>query len=221
MRFAFPDPLYPIVDPTGRPDRTHVDLAETILASGVGLLQLRAKETTTRDYVDLARSLKALCDRHGAALIVNDRADVAKLVDAAGVHLGQDDLPPAAAREILGPSKVIGFSTHNFRQAEDAIAEGVADYLAFGPIFPTASKANPDPVQGLDALRTVRRLCPLPLVAIGGITRENIAVVIRTGTDAAAVIAAITHADDPSAATRDLFYRARGASTGGRPRSAT
>jgi thiamine-phosphate pyrophosphorylase len=156
--------------------------------------------------------VKALCDRHGAALIVNDRADVAKLVDAHGVHLGQEDLPPAAARRILGPSKVIGFSTHTPAQAEAALAEGVADYLAFGPIFPTSSKTNPDPVQSLDALRAVRRLCPLPLVAIGGITRENIAAVLATGADAAAVIAAIARVDDPSEATRDLLRRARGAS---------
>jgi thiamine-phosphate pyrophosphorylase len=214
MPFAFPDPLYPIADPAGHSDRTHLDLVETILAAGARLLQLRVKDATTRGLVDLARRAKALCDRYGAALIVNDRADVAKLADAAGVHLGQDDLPASAARQILGPSKIIGFSTHTPAQAEAAVAEGVADYLAFGPIFATRSKADPDPVQGLEALRSIRRLCPLPLVAIGGITGANIAAVLATGADAAAVISAISHAADPSFAARELLRRARRAKAG-------
>jgi thiamine-phosphate diphosphorylase len=209
MPFSFPDPLYPIADPAGRADRSHLALIEAILAAGARLVQLRAKDATTRDLVDLARRAKALCDRHGAALIVNDRADVARLVDAAGVHLGQDDLPPATARQILGPTKVIGFSTHTVAQAEAALAEGIADYLAFGPVFPTSSKTKPDPVQGTEPLRTVRRLCPIPLVAIGGITADNLAAVLTTGADAAAVISAISHAADPAEAARDLLHRAR------------
>jgi thiamine-phosphate diphosphorylase len=209
MPFSFPDPLYPIVDPGRRTDRSHLELAEAILSEGARLVQLRVKDGTTHDLVDLARAVKSLCDRHGAALILNDRTDVAQLVGADGVHLGQTDLPPAAARAILGPAKRIGFSTHSLAQARAALSEGIADYLAFGPIFSTRSKTDPDPVQGLDALRAVRRICNLPLVAIGGITLDRVGDVMRAGADAVAVIAAIANADDPGQATRDLLRRAR------------
>ena len=111
-----------------------------MLAAGVPLLQLRVKDEPTGRFVEIARAVKALADRHRALLIINDRADIAKLVDAAGVHLGQDDLPVAAARQILGPDKIIGLSTHNLAQAEAAARDGIADYIGFGPIFPTASK---------------------------------------------------------------------------------
>jgi thiamine-phosphate pyrophosphorylase len=170
MRFAFPARLYPIVDTLGDPQRSHVALAEAILAAGAPLLQLRVKNQPTRVFVDIARAVKAAADRHGAQLIINDRADIAKLVDAAGVHLGQDDLPAFAVREILGPDRIIGYSTHTIAQAEAAAHAGVADYLGFGPIFPTTSKERPDPVQGLDELRAVRTRVALPVVAIGGIS---------------------------------------------------
>jgi thiamine-phosphate pyrophosphorylase len=205
----FPDPLYPIADAGSRTAQSHLALAEAILSTGVRLLQIRIKEGTTRDFVERAREMKAVCDHHGAALIVNDRADIAGLVDAHGVHLGQEDLPPAAARQVLGASKWIGLSTHSLAQASAALAAGGIDYLAFGPIFATSSKKNPDPVQGLEALREVRRICPLPLVAIGGITRDRISDVLRAGADAVAVISAISDAEDPEAATRDLLQRAR------------
>jgi thiamine-phosphate pyrophosphorylase len=220
--FRFPDRLYPIVSlaPVASParatrkrspDPTLLELAEAVLAAGPRLIQLRAKGLPTGELVDLARRIKALCDHHGAALIINDRADVARLVDAAGVHLGQTDLAPQAARRILGPAKVIGYSTHSLAQLEAAVAAGAADYLAFGPIFPTGSKDDPDPVQGLPALREVRRACPLALVAIGGITRATLAEVLAAGADAAAVIGAIAAAADPARATRELLEEARGA----------
>ncbi|MEO8603206.1 MAG: thiamine phosphate synthase [bacterium] len=201
--FRFPDRLYPIADADSCADV--VGLAEAIVAAGARLLQLRAKSASTRELIDLARAVMVRTDRAGAALIVNDRADVARLVGAAGVHLGQDDLPPAAARAILGPDAVIGFSTHDVAQLEDAVRDGVTDYLAFGPIFPTRSKANPDATQGIQSLAAARAACPRPLVAIGGIGAANLADVLAIGVDAAAVIAAIAGAPDPAAATRALL----------------
>lgn len=186
-----------------------MDLARAILAGGARLVQLRAKDAPSGEFVALARAVKALADRAGARLIIDDRADVARLVGAAGVHLGQDDLPAAAARALLGPEALIGLSTHNLEQVEAALSAGGIDYLAFGPIFPTASKANPDPVQGLDALRLVRARCPLPLVAIGGIGAARLPAVLAAGADAAAVIGAVAGAPDPERATRELLTAAR------------
>ena len=202
MAFAFSDPLYPIADTAG--GRDAVALAEAILAGGAALLQLRAKDAATAELVALARAIKARTDAAGARLIINDRADVARLVGAAGVHLGQDDLPPAAARAILGPAAVIGFSTHSLDQVAAALRDGAIDYLAFGPIYPTTSKRGADPAQGLVALSAVRALCALPLVAIGGIDASTVADVLAAGADAVAVIGAVAGAADPAAALRVL-----------------
>ena len=200
--FSFPHRLYPIVDTLGDPRLAHVDLAQAMLA-GARLLQLRVKDQPTGCYVEVARAVKAAADRAGALLIINDRCDVAQLVDAAGVHLGQDDLPVAAARAILGPNKIIGLSTHNPAQVEAAVRAGVATYIGFGPIFPTASKARPDPVQGLEGLRQLRRREALPLVAIGGITEQRMADVLAAGADAVAMIGEIVRAH----AVRDTVRR--------------
>lgn len=207
MPFAFPDSLYPIVD--AAPGRDVVALADAILAGGAKFLQLRAKDAPTGALVELARALKARTDRAGALLIINDRTDVARLIDAAGVHLGQDDLSAAAARTILGPDMLIGLSTHSLDQVDAAVRAGAIDYLAFGPLFATHTKHNPDPVQGLDALRAARARCPLPLVAIGGIDRSTVADVLTAGADAVAVISAIAGAADPEGATRALLAAAR------------
>ena len=209
MPFTFPDALYPIADAADA--RDVLALAAAILAGGARFLQLRAKDASTGELLRLARAAKALTDGAGARLIVNDRADVARLVDAAGVHLGQDDLPPAAARAILGPEKVIGFSTHNLDQVDAALHTGAIDYLAFGPIFATASKRNPDPPQGCDAVRIVRPRCALPLVAIGGIDGANLHDVLAAGADAVAVIGAIASTPDPARATRALLTAVRSA----------
>src|SRR5574337_1803417 len=132
MSFSFPSRVYPIVDTLNDPRRSHVELARCILAAGARLLQLRVKGESTGRFVEIARDVKAISDAHHALLIINDRPDIAKLVDAAGVHLGQEDLPIAAARQILGPAKIIGLSTHTLEQADAAAREGIADYLGFG-----------------------------------------------------------------------------------------
>jgi thiamine-phosphate pyrophosphorylase len=201
----FPHYFYPIVDTLGDPKLTSVDLAQAMLDAGVRLLQLRVKDEPTRRFVEIARLVQAAADRAGALLIINDRADIAKLVHAAGVHLGQEDLPVAAARAILGPDKIIGLSTHSAAQAAAAAREGVADYIGFGPIFPTSSKQRPDPVQGLDGLREVRRRVALPIVAIGGITTETLPEVLAAGADAVAMISDVVRAPDVSDRVRQLL----------------
>ncbi|MFN8626995.1 MAG: thiamine phosphate synthase [Candidatus Binatia bacterium] len=200
--FSFPHRLYPIVDTLGEPRLSHVELAQAMLDAGVRLLQLRVKDTPTGRYVEIARAVKAAADRVGALLIVNDRCDIARLVDAAGVHLGQDDLPVANARALLGPHKIVGLSTHNAAQVEAAVRAGMVNYIGFGPIFPTASKARADPAQGLEGLRRLRHDA-LPLVAIGGITARTTPDVLAAGADAVAMIGDIVRAHD----VRDTVYR--------------
>jgi thiamine-phosphate pyrophosphorylase len=207
MAFRFPQPLYPIADVVA--GRDALALVDAILAGGARFLQLRAKDLPTGELVALARTVQARAARAGAQLIVNDRADVARLIGAAGVHLGQDDLPPSAARAMLGAEAVIGWSTHDRGQVDAALRSGAIDYLAFGPIFATGSKRNPDPVQGVSELAAVRARCALPLVAIGGIGEDNIADVLGAGADAVAVIGAIAGAADAAAATRRLLDLAR------------
>jgi len=205
MSFSLPARLYPIIDTLGDPTRSYVDLARAILDGGAPLVQLRVKDQPTGRFVEIARAVKSECERHRAQLIINDRTDIAQLVDAAGVHLGQQDLPPAAARQILGADKIIGYSTHNLEQAEAAARAGIADYIGFGPIYPTSSKAQPDPAQGLDALRLVRRRVALSIVAIGGITAATMAEVLATGVDAVAMISEITRGPDVTATIRALL----------------
>jgi len=181
--------LYPILD-TGALDRCGLPLVETaaaMLAGGARLLQFRHKGLWSPAAFDDARAVASLCRDAGATLIVNDRADIAKLLGA-GLHVGQDDLSPADARALLGDGAIIGFSTHHAAQLRDAAAEPV-NYLALGPIFGTASKPDSDPVVGLDELRRARALTDKPLVAIGGITRDNAPAVFAAGADSAALIA--------------------------------
>ncbi len=157
-------------------------------------MQLRAKQATSRGLFEEARQLLSLLPAE-CSLIINDRADVAALTGAAGVHLGQDDLPVAAARALLGRERIIGLSTHNQEQLEAAQALPV-DYLAFGPVFATTTKPDTEPVVGLDRLRELRRRTNKPLVAIGGITTENAASVLAAGADSVAVISGWLAAED-------------------------
>lgn len=181
--------LYPILD-TATLDQCQlgwVSAAEAILEGGAKILQFRHKGPFTRRVFRAAEQIAALCQRAGAVYVIDDRADIARILNA-GLHLGQDDLPPREARKILGDDAVVGFSTHNEQQLREAASEPV-DYLALGPIFATRSKARPDPVVGLENLSRWRTLTDRPLVAIGGITRENAQDVLRAGADSVAVIA--------------------------------
>jgi thiamine-phosphate diphosphorylase len=197
--------LYAIVDPLDS-DRTPAALAEAYLAGGARLLQLRLKAAAARTLYETALVLRAATRAAGALFIVNDRPDVAAAVGADGVHLGQDDVPVAAARAIVGPDRWIGVSTHDVDEARAAVAAG-ADYLGVGPIFATASKVGALPPRGDRLLRDVRALTDRPLVAIGGITPETAAAVRAAGADAVAMIAALTRSADPAATVRDLVTR--------------
>jgi thiamine-phosphate pyrophosphorylase len=179
--------LYPILDPACFSDAAEMfAAAEDLAAAGVTLLQYRDKSGNARRMLDNARELK---QRLGATvkLIMDDRADLCLAAQYDGLHVGQDDLPVESARRIIGPARWLGVSTHNTEQLAEA-EKTSADYLAIGPIFATSSKADTDPVVGLEGLRRARELTSKPLVAIGGITRANARSVIEAGADAVAVI---------------------------------
>jgi thiamine-phosphate pyrophosphorylase len=181
--------LYPILD-TGTLTRRGCDdwtlVARGMLAGGAQILQIRHKGDWTRETFKQAEQIATDCRDANAILVVNDHADMAKLLQA-GVHVGQDDLAPTDVRKVLGDQPLVGFSTHNADQVNTAANEP-ADYLAFGPVFATSSKDNPDPVAGLAQLAHVRSQTTKPLVAIGGITRATAESVFASGADSLAVI---------------------------------
>jgi thiamine-phosphate pyrophosphorylase len=180
--------VYPILD-TESLERRGIALetaAGAFLDGGAGILQIRHKGHWGREFFESARRVARLCRECGADLIVDDRADFALLLGA-GLHLGQNDLSPRDARRLMGSDSVIGFSTHNAAQLSAAGGEPV-DYVAFGPVFTTSSKSNPDPVLGVEEIRRCRALIEKPLVAIGGITQENALEVWKAGADSVAVI---------------------------------
>ncbi|HXS96809.1 MAG TPA: thiamine phosphate synthase [Candidatus Limnocylindrales bacterium] len=160
--------------------------AAALIDGGAQILQIRHKALWDRDFFAISQTVARLCAESGVTLIVNDRADFAMLLNA-GLHIGQDDLSPRDARRILGSDAIVGFSSHNPQQLCAAGGEPV-DYVAFGPVFPTASKNNPDPVVGVAEVARCRGLVEKPLVAIGGITLENAAGVWKAGADSVAVI---------------------------------
>jgi thiamine-phosphate pyrophosphorylase len=180
--------FYPVLDTAALSacNLAPLEAARGLLDRGARILQLRHKGHYTRAAFDAAERIAEACAAAGALFVVNDRADIARLLGAA-LHLGQDDLPPGAARTVVGGEALIGFSTHNEAQLRASRDEPV-DYVALGPIFGTASKENPDPVVGARELRRLRPLTDRPLVAIGGITRANAAEVLDAGADAVAVI---------------------------------
>ena len=194
--------IYPILDTEALRSRRcdPETAARAWLDGGAGILQYRHKGQWTRSVFDEAGRIASLCRERGVIFVVNDRADMAKLLDA-GVHVGQDDLAPADARSILGAQTYIGYSTHNPAQIDAATAEPV-NYVALGPIFRTASKQNPDPVVGLDRLRECRMRSRHPLVAIGGITRDTAQPVFAAGADSIAVIGDLMPDECTSAALR-------------------
>lgn len=187
--------LYPITDVrlSGLP---HAAQLAALCEGGARLVQLREKRLSPREFFRQAEEAVAVARSRGARVIVNDRADIALAVGADGVHLGQDDLAPDAARRLLGKAAVVGFSTHNVEQAIRAASMPV-DYVAVGPVFATSSKERPDPLVGLEGLRRVREAAGagVPLVAIGGITLENARACLDAGADCVAVIGALVAAE--------------------------
>ncbi len=184
--------------------RADADVLEAVIAGGGKIIQLRAKDLSARDFFGLAEKFRARTRAAGVLLIINDHVDVAVAVAADGVHLGQDDLPTAAARR-LAPALLLGRSTHSFAQALEAQAQG-ADYVNIGPIYATGTKAHAVPL-GPAAIRAIGPRLRIPFTVMGGITRENIDEVVAAGARRIAVVTAVTQADDMAAAVRALRAR--------------
>lgn len=200
----FDDPasrFYPIIDAHAcdRRGREPLATAAACFRGGARLLQLRVKSRSSAAFLALADAVVAEARRWNATVIVNDRADIARIAAAGGVHVGQDDLPPAAAADIVGPG-VIGLSTHNERQIDDAVRSR-ADYLAIGPIYGTSTKETGYSARGLDLVRYAAS-SGKPVVAIGGITLDRVPDLLTAGADAVAVITDLLEGDDPEARAR-------------------
>ena len=182
--------VYPITD-IEISGLSHAQQVRRLIDGGATLIQLREKRKPAREFFSDAAECISIAQAAGVKIIIDDRVDVALALGADGVHLGQTDMPVNAARRLLGPDRIIGFSTHNLEQVRAALTLPI-DYLAFGPIFGTTTKANPDPVAGVDQLRQTCALAgSLPVVAIGGITRENAPEAVSAGANAVAVISTI------------------------------
>lgn len=182
---------------------SHVELAQSAISGGADTIQFRQKTGSTRWMIEVASEVKQLCKQAGVTFIVNDRLDVAIAAGAEGVHLGQADFPIPLAREILGRDRIIGGSAATMDEALRCLAEG-ADYVGFGPVYPTTSKEDAGPVSGIDWLKQVVERLKLPVIAIGGITQGNAAGVMRAGAWGVAVISAVCCDEDPEGATRAL-----------------
>lgn len=191
--------LYAIIDPEHCGIWQPRELAQQLLEGGCGALQLRAKKLSDAAYADLAQHLAYACRARGVPFFVNDRVHLVKSIGADGVHLGQNDMPIAEARELL-PDHVIGLSTHSPDQATTAFMDGLADLIGFGPMFDTRTKEDADPVVGLDALRQVCQQATLPVVAIGGIELDRAAKVFGAGAHMVAMISALSQSAQPQRA---------------------
>lgn len=185
------------------------DWARCLAEAGAGIIQYRDKNASAAELLRVARQLAALSRPHNFRFVMNDRPDIAALAGAGGVHVGQEDLPVEAARRICGPDCWVGISTHNLEQLGAAAATS-ADYIAVGPVYPTSTKANPEPVVGVEFIRQARALTRKPLVAIGGITAERAAEVYAAGADSIAVAADLARAPDLAARVRTYLQAARG-----------
>ena len=190
-------PLYAILDPEQTRGRPAERVLAALLEAGVSILQLRVKSLPPVDFLELAKQARAVTRAHGCKLIINDRVDIALACGADGVHLGQDDLPLRAGRKLMG-QKIIGISTHDLDQARAAERDG-ADYIGFGPMFGTRTKATGYEARGPEMLQQIRRAVTLPIVAIGGITEDNVQEVWQAGADSVAIIGDVLHDNDPGA----------------------
>jgi thiamine-phosphate pyrophosphorylase len=198
--------IYPITD-TAISGLSHLEQAKQMIEGGARIIQIRDKTGASNDLFEEVRNVVGLASVSGVKVIVNDRADIALAAGASGVHLGRDDLPPEKAREFLGPDAVIGISTHTVDQALNALRMPV-DYIAIGPVFPTSTKEDPDPVVGLAGVAAIREaIGEMPLVAIGGITFENFRDVLSAGADSVALIGGILSCEEPIKQSIAKFLR--------------
>jgi thiamine-phosphate pyrophosphorylase len=186
LNFNLPK-IYPITD-VRLTKISHAEQVEKLIEGGAKIVQLREKYAAPKDFYESAKKALKIARRQNVKIIINDRVDIALVLKADGVHLGQDDLPPKNAREILGEKAIIGFSTHNITQAISAVKLPI-DYLAIGPVFATKTKENPDEIVGIEGIEKVcEAVGDFPLVAIGGITLENFQDVLDAGANSVAII---------------------------------
>ncbi len=196
--------VYVVTDSNLVADRDLIDIVEKSLLGGAGFVQLREKDISTREYLHKAREIKKLVEKYkNRFFLVNDRVDIALASGADGVHLGQDDMPILDARRILGYDAIIGISVATVEEAKSAVADG-ADYLGVSAIYGTPTKAEVE-VVGVDGLRQIAAAVDIPLVAIGGINRNNVSEVIKAGADGVAVVSEVMAAVDPAKAVRELL----------------
>ena len=196
--------LHVLTDTTQQSKFTHPQLAELAIQGGADTIQFRHKTGSTRELIRIAQEMSAICTQHNIPLIVNDRADVALAVGAKGTHFGQDDMPVGIARRILTSETIIGASARTEEKIFEAITEG-ADYIGYGPIYSTSSKADAEQPKGLDRLHKMCQIVECPVIAIGGITLDTAADVIQAGAHGIAVISAVCGQSDPQKATEELY----------------
>ncbi len=195
--------LYLVTDRGLALGRSTLEIVSAAVKGGATVVQLREKNCSTREFIEQAMHIKDFLKTHSVPLVINDRVDVAQAVKADGVHLGQTDMPLEMAKGILGDTMIIGISTESVQDGIEA-EKGGADYLGVSPIYATPTKTDTAPPLGLEGLREIRKAVNLPLVGIGGLSRNNAAEVIRSGADGVAVVSAIVAADDPEKAAREL-----------------
>jgi len=200
--------LYLVTDRTQTQGRNLLIVLEQALQGGVRAVQLREKDLSGNELLALAEKTRSLCRRYNSLLIVNDRVDIALAVEADGVQLGTASIPIETARLLLGPRKIIGASTHSLSEANEAVRQG-ADFILFGPVYFTPSKATYGLPQGLEALKKIVEKISVPVYAIGGIKPQNIAAVRRTGVRGVALISAVMSANNPTEATRSILNHLR------------
>jgi len=195
--------LYLVTDAGLSRGRSHLRIVETAMRGGVTIVQYREKSASTRRMIEEAAELCRLCRAAGVPFIVNDRIDVALAIDADGVHIGQDDMPAALARRILGRGKILGVSAGSVEEAREAFDDG-ADYIGASPVFSTPTKPDAPSPLGIEGLRRMTQAVEIPVVAIGGITEDNAAAMMEAGAAGIAVVSAIVASEDVEAAARAL-----------------
>ena len=203
----FDSSMYFITDSTNFAKEEFLYRVEQALVGGVTLLQLREKDKTTREYIDIANKVHALTKKYNVPLIIDDRVDVALAVDAEGVHVGQGDMPVSMARELMGNNKIVGATTKTVEQAVEAYAQG-ADYLGVGAIYPTTTKVK-TVITSTETLGNICSAVPIPVNAIGGLNKDNIDILKGIPIAGICVVSAIMKADDPKQATTELKARAK------------
>ncbi|HWR31410.1 MAG TPA: thiamine phosphate synthase [Negativicutes bacterium] len=194
--------LYLVTDGGDKNIDTFCETVDQAVGGGVTLVQLREKTATSRDFYELALRIKAITDRHNVPLIINDRLDIALAVDADGLHIGQEDLPVAVARRLLGPNKILGATAATVKDAVAAQAGG-ADYLGSGAVYPTSTKQG-KALLPLTTLSQIKQAVHIPVVAIGGISADNIGPVRQSGVDGVAVVSSIMNSPDPASTAKEM-----------------